>query len=84
MAISKKQKKYIVEQYVRYFGKTPTDAQIAEYADLGKPKLILAQIRGEADDAKTSMSSSEFVNSIFQNLFGRTTNLLLASRINRT
>ncbi|MDY3203461.1 MAG: hypothetical protein RBR70_00130 [Arcobacter sp.] len=70
MAMTKNEK-YIVEQYVRYFGKVPTDAQIADYADLGKPKLILAQIRGEADDAKAGMSSEEFVNSIFQNLFGR-------------
>src|SRR5574344_1512656 len=71
MAKLTKNENYIVDMYVRYFGKTPTDAQIAEYADLGKPKLILAQIRGEADDAKTGMSSEEIVNSIFQNLFGR-------------
>lgn len=71
MAKLTKNEKYIVDMYVRYFGKTPTDAQIADYADLGKPKLILAQIRGESQDAKEGMSSSEYVNSVFQNLFGR-------------
>lgn len=71
MAKLTKNEKYIVDMYVRYFGKTPTKAQIADYADLGKPKLILAQIRGESQDAKEGMSSSEYVNSVFQNLFGR-------------
>ena len=47
-----KNEKYIVEQYVRYFGKAPTDAQMADYADLGKQKDILEQIMGDANDAK--------------------------------
>ena len=71
MAKTKKEK-YIVEQYVRYFGKTPTDAQIADYADLGKPKDILEQIMGDANDAKPSnITYDDYIDSIFQNLFGR-------------
>ena len=67
-----KNKNYIVEQYVRYFGKAPTDAQIADYADLGKPKEILNQIMGDANDAKPSnITYDDYIDSIFQNLFGR-------------
>ncbi|MCT7529999.1 beta strand repeat-containing protein [Aliarcobacter cryaerophilus] len=67
-----KNKNYIVEQYVRYFGKAPTDAQIADYADLGKPKDILKQITGDANDAKPSnITYDDYIDSIFQNLFGR-------------
>ena len=69
-----KNEKYIVEQYVRYFGEAPSVAQIAEYADLGKQKLILAQIKGEADKIKPS-TTVEIINSTYQNLFGRNADL---------
>lgn len=58
--------------YVRYFGKTPTKAQIDEYAEVGKPKEILNQIMGDANDAKPSnITYDDYIDSIFQNLFGR-------------
>lgn len=72
MAILTKNEKYIVEMYVRYFGKTPTKAQIDEYAEVGKPKEILKQIMGDANDAKPSnITYDDYIDSIFQNLFGR-------------
>lgn len=72
MAILTKNEKYIVEMYVRYFGKAPTKAQIGEYAEVGKPKEILKQITGDANDAKPSnITYDDYIDSIFQNLFGR-------------
>ena len=75
MAILTKNEKYIVEMYVRYFGKAPTKAQIDDYAEVGKPKEILKQIMGDADDAKPSnITYDDYIDSIFQNLFGRDAN----------
>lgn len=72
MAKLTKNEKYIVEMYVRYFGKAPTKAQIDEYAEVGKPKEILNQIMGDANDAKPSnITYDDYIDSIFQNLFGR-------------
>lgn len=72
MAKLTKNGKYIVEMYVRYFGKTPTKAQIDEYAEVGKQKEILKQIMGDANDAKPSnITYDDYIDSIFQNLFGR-------------
>ena len=71
MAISKKQKEYIVEQYVRYFGKTPTNAQVDKYAEFGKAKLILNEIRTEAGLKNANMSKDEQINDLYYNLFGR-------------
>lgn len=71
MAILTKNEKYIVEMYVRYFGKAPSKAKIAEYNDFKTPKQILNEIRGDADDSKAGLTTEEFVNNAFQNLFGR-------------
>lgn len=57
--------------YVRYFGKAPSVAEIAKYNEFGKPKLILKEIIGDADDSKATLTTKEFVNNAFQNLFGR-------------
>ena len=62
---------YIVDMYVRYFGKAPSVAEIAKYNKFGKPKLILTEIIGDADDSKAGLTTEEFVNNAFQNLFGR-------------
>lgn len=66
-----KNKKYAVEMYIRYFGKTPTNAQIAEYAEFGKAKLILNEIRTDAGLKNANMSKDEQINDLFINLFGR-------------
>lgn len=71
MANLTKNEKYIVDMYVRYFGKAPSVAEIAKYNEFGKPKLILKEIIGDADDSKAGLTTEEFVNNAFQNLFGR-------------
>lgn len=71
MANLTKNEKYIVDMYVRYFGKAPSVAEIAKYSEFGKPKLILKEIIGDADDSKAGLTTEEFVNNAFQNLFGR-------------
>jgi S-layer protein len=71
MAILTKNEKYIVEMYVRYFGKAPSVAEIAKYNEFGEPKLILTEIIGDADDSNAGLTTEEFVNNAFQNLFGR-------------
>ena len=71
MAILTKNEKYIVDMYVRYFGKAPSVAEIAKYNDFKTPKLILKEIIGDADDSKATLTTKEFVNNAFQNLFGR-------------
>ena len=38
--IMTKNEKYIVDMYVRYFGKAPSVAEIAKYNDFKTPKLI--------------------------------------------
>ena len=55
MANLTKNEKYIVEQYVRYFGKTPTKAEIDYYAEVGKQKDILKQIEGDAKPSNITM-----------------------------
>ena len=71
MANLTKNEKYIVDMYVRYFGKAPSVAEIAKYNDFKTPKLILKEIIGDADDSKATLTTKEFVNNAFQNLFGR-------------
>ena len=71
MAILTKNEKYIVDMYVRYFGKAPSVAEIAKYNDFKTPKLILNEIRGDADDSNATLTTEEFVNNAYQNLFGR-------------
>ncbi|MGJ0311916.1 beta strand repeat-containing protein [Aliarcobacter cryaerophilus] len=71
MAKLTKNKKYAVEMYIRYFGKTPTNAQIDEYAEFGKAKLILNEIRTDAGLKNANMSEDEQIHDLFNNLFGR-------------
>jgi hypothetical protein len=60
MAILTKNKKYIVEMYVSYFGKAPSVAEIAKYNEFGEPKLILTEIIGDADVIKPK-NNEDFV-----------------------
>jgi len=62
---------YIVDQYVKYFGKTADVATIAKYSAFTKASTILKEIKADADNAKTGLSTTEYVNSVFNNLFGR-------------
>lgn len=66
-----KNEKYIVDMYVRYFGRAADAATIANYAADKKTSVILKNIIADADAEKAELSTSDFVNNAFQNLFGR-------------
>ncbi len=66
-----KNEKYIVDMYVRYFGRAADAAKIATYAEDKKTSVILKNIIADADAEKAELSTSDFVNNAFQNLFGR-------------
>lgn len=66
-----KNEKYIVDMYVRYFGRAADAATIATYAEDKKTSVILKNIIADADAEKAELSTSDFVNNAFQNLFGR-------------
>ena len=66
-----KNEKYIVDMYVRYFGRAADAATIATYAEDKKTSVILKNIIADADAEKAELSKTEFVNNAFQNLFGR-------------
>ena len=76
MAILTKTEKYVAETYAKYFGRAP-GADIIDYYGLDdngkveKESVILRNIIDDADAEKAELSTSDFVNNAFQNLFGR-------------
>ncbi|WP_066358724.1 beta strand repeat-containing protein [Aliarcobacter cryaerophilus] len=66
-----KNEKYIVDMYVRYFGRAADAATIADYAADKKTSVILKNIIADADAEKSDLDTEAFVNNAFQNLFGR-------------
>lgn len=69
-----KQEKHIVEMYVRYFGRVATEDEIRSFDDVKSLSKITADIRKDADNSKTGLTPTEFLNDVFQNLFGRDAN----------
>lgn len=71
LAKNEKYEKYIVDMYVRYFGRAADADTIDAYAEDKKTSIILKNIIADADAEKAELSTSDFVNNAFQNLFGR-------------
>lgn len=74
MANLTKKEKHIVEMYVRYFGTVATEEQIKSFDGVKSLSKITADIRKDADNSKIGITSTEFLNDVFQNLFGRDAN----------
>lgn len=74
MAKLTKNEEYIVDMYVRYFGRAADTATIATYAEDKKTSVILKNIIADADAEKGQIETADFVNNAFQNLFGRIAN----------
>jgi S-layer protein len=74
--MTKSQIKFVVESYAKYFGRA-ADADKIDYYGLKengkaeKASEILKNIIADADAEKAELSTSDFVNNAFQNLFGR-------------
>lgn len=74
MAKLTKKQEHIVEMYVRYFGTVATEEQIKSFDGVKSLSKITADIRKDADNSKTGLTPTEFLNDVFQNLFGRDAN----------
>lgn len=74
--MTKSQIKFVVESYAKYFGRaadaqTIKDYGLKENGKSEKASTILKNIIADADAEKAELSTSDFVNNAFQNLFGR-------------
>lgn len=74
MAKLTKKEIHIVEMYVRYFGTVATEKQIESFDGVKSLSKITADIRKDADNSKIGLTPTEFLNDVFQNLFGRDAN----------
>ena len=72
--LTTKKEKHIVEMYVRYFGTVATEEQIKSFDGVKSLSKITAEIRKDADNSKIGLTPTEFLNDVFQNLFGRDAN----------
>lgn len=70
MAKLTKKEKHIVEMYVKYFGRVATKDEISSFDDVKTLSKITAEVRVNAAN-ESGLKGSDYLNSIIQNLFGR-------------
>lgn len=70
MAKLNKKTKHIVDVYVKYFGRVATEDEIRSFDDVKTLSKITAEVRVNAAN-ESGLKGSDYLNSIIQNLFGR-------------
>lgn len=70
MAKLTKKEEHIVEMYVRYFGRVATKDEIGSFDDVKTLSEITVEVRVNAAN-ESGLKGSDYLNSIIQNLFGR-------------
>lgn len=70
MAKLNKKTEHIVDVYVKYFGRVATQDEIRSFDDVKTLSKITAEVRVNAAN-ESGLKGSDYLNSIIQNLFGR-------------